>query len=122
MKTRTFPKPLQLGESAPTRPICASGTTDTGNCPRRARPQRPVAVDSLDADVPTHHSIDHRHPRHHNNTCIAMNSLNALGNRQVASLNADLQRMEAGEGGSNIQGECGVLQLSCCCASKRVAL
>lgn len=40
-----------------------------------------------------------------------MNSLNALGNRQVASLNADLQRMEAGEGGSNIQGEYAVLDL-----------
>lgn len=45
-----------------------------------------------------------------------MNSLNALGNRQVASLNADLQRMEAGEGGSNIQGECAVLALWWCCA------
>lgn len=34
-----------------------------------------------------------------------MNSLNALGNRQVTSLQADLSRMEAGEGGSNMQGE-----------------
>lgn len=34
-----------------------------------------------------------------------MNSLNALGNRQVASLQADLGRMEAGEGGPSVQGE-----------------
>lgn len=34
-----------------------------------------------------------------------MNSLNALGNRQVASLQADLGRMEMGEGGPSVQGE-----------------
>lgn len=34
-----------------------------------------------------------------------MQSLNALGNRQIASLNADLSRMESGEGGPAIQGE-----------------
>lgn len=34
-----------------------------------------------------------------------MQSLNALGNRQITSLNADLSRMESGEGGSAIQGE-----------------
>jgi hypothetical protein len=33
-----------------------------------------------------------------------MNSLNALGNRQIASLQADLTKMEAGEGGPSIQG------------------
>ncbi|WVR07092.1 hypothetical protein IAU60_004131 [Kwoniella sp. DSM 27419] len=34
-----------------------------------------------------------------------MQSLNALGNRQIASLNADLARMENGEGGASIQGQ-----------------
>ncbi|KAL7420306.1 Protein transport protein bos1 [Cryptotrichosporon argae] len=34
-----------------------------------------------------------------------MNSLNALGNRQIASLNADLARMETGEGGPSVQGQ-----------------
>ena len=34
-----------------------------------------------------------------------MNSLNALGNRQVASLNADLTKMESGEAGPSIQGK-----------------
>ncbi|WWC89280.1 uncharacterized protein L201_004201 [Kwoniella dendrophila CBS 6074] len=34
-----------------------------------------------------------------------MQSLNALGNRQIASLNADLNRMENGEGGPGIQGQ-----------------
>ncbi|RSH87303.1 protein transport protein bos1 [Saitozyma podzolica] len=34
-----------------------------------------------------------------------MNSLNALGNRQIASLQADLTKMEAGEGGPSIQGQ-----------------
>ncbi|WOO80838.1 Protein transport protein bos1 [Vanrija pseudolonga] len=34
-----------------------------------------------------------------------MNSLNALGNRQVASLQADLARFEQGEGGPSIQGQ-----------------
>jgi Golgi SNAP receptor complex protein 2 len=34
-----------------------------------------------------------------------MNSLNSLGNRQVASLQADLTRMENGEGGAGIHGE-----------------
>ncbi|WWC70032.1 uncharacterized protein I206_103976 [Kwoniella pini CBS 10737] len=34
-----------------------------------------------------------------------MQSLNALGNRQIASLNADLNRMESGEGGPSIQGQ-----------------
>ena len=34
-----------------------------------------------------------------------MQSLNALGNRQIASLNADLSRMDNGEGGPAIQGE-----------------
>lgn len=34
-----------------------------------------------------------------------MQSLNALGNRQIASLNADLSRMENGEGGPAIQGQ-----------------
>lgn len=33
-----------------------------------------------------------------------MNSLNTLGNRQVASLNADLAKMEAGDIGPSIQG------------------
>lgn len=33
-----------------------------------------------------------------------MNSLNTLGNRQVTSLQADLTRMENGDGGSSIQG------------------
>ena len=36
-----------------------------------------------------------------------MNSLNALGNRQVASLQADLSRMENGESGPSIQGGSG---------------
>ncbi|ORY21098.1 snare region anchored in the vesicle membrane C-terminus-domain-containing protein [Naematelia encephala] len=34
-----------------------------------------------------------------------MNSLNALGNRQIASLNADLIKMENGEAGPSIQGQ-----------------
>nr|XP_019046360.1 synaptobrevin [Kwoniella bestiolae CBS 10118]OCF25290.1 synaptobrevin [Kwoniella bestiolae CBS 10118] len=34
-----------------------------------------------------------------------MQSLNALGNRQIASLNADLSRMESGEGGPGVQGQ-----------------
>ncbi|KAK1924262.1 snare region anchored in the vesicle membrane C-terminus-domain-containing protein [Papiliotrema laurentii] len=34
-----------------------------------------------------------------------MNSLNTLGNRQVASLNADLAKMEAGDVGPSIQGQ-----------------
>ncbi|BEI92598.1 uncharacterized protein CcaverHIS019_0502260 [Cutaneotrichosporon cavernicola] len=34
-----------------------------------------------------------------------MNSLNALGNRQVASLQADLGRMESSEGGPSVQGQ-----------------
>ncbi|WRT66414.1 uncharacterized protein IL334_003370 [Kwoniella shivajii] len=34
-----------------------------------------------------------------------MQSLNALGNRQIASLNVDLTRMENGEGGPGIQGQ-----------------
>ncbi|KAK8864443.1 hypothetical protein IAR55_001692 [Kwoniella newhampshirensis] len=34
-----------------------------------------------------------------------MQSLNALGNRQIASLNADLIRMEGGAGGPGIQGQ-----------------
>ncbi|WVQ80753.1 hypothetical protein IAT38_002858 [Cryptococcus sp. DSM 104549] len=34
-----------------------------------------------------------------------MQSLNALGNRQIASLNSDLARMEAGEGGAAVQGQ-----------------
>ncbi|KAK6910052.1 hypothetical protein I203_104081 [Kwoniella mangroviensis CBS 8507] len=34
-----------------------------------------------------------------------MQSLNALGNRQIASLNADLNRMESGEGGPGVQGQ-----------------
>lgn len=34
-----------------------------------------------------------------------MNSLNALGNRQIASLQADLSRMESGEAGPSVQGE-----------------
>lgn len=38
-------------------------------------------------------------------TYTTMNSLNALGNRQVASLQADLARFEQGEGGPSIQGE-----------------
>ena len=33
-----------------------------------------------------------------------MNSLNALGNRHVNSLQADLAKMEAGESGPGIQG------------------
>ncbi|WVO16165.1 hypothetical protein L204_103835 [Cryptococcus depauperatus] len=34
-----------------------------------------------------------------------MQSLNALGNRQIASLNADLLKMENGEGGPAVQGQ-----------------
>ncbi|OCF36809.1 synaptobrevin [Kwoniella heveanensis BCC8398] len=34
-----------------------------------------------------------------------MQSLNALGNRQIASLNADLAKMENGEGGPGVQGQ-----------------
>ncbi|WVQ99443.1 hypothetical protein IAU59_006578 [Kwoniella sp. CBS 9459] len=34
-----------------------------------------------------------------------MQSLNALGNRQIASLNADLAKMESGEGGPGVQGQ-----------------
>ncbi|WVF71500.1 hypothetical protein IAT40_006306 [Kwoniella sp. CBS 6097] len=34
-----------------------------------------------------------------------MQSLNALGNRQIASLNADLIKMESGEGGPGVQGQ-----------------
>lgn len=34
-----------------------------------------------------------------------MNSLNAHGNRQIASLNADLTKMENGEAGPSMQGE-----------------
>ena len=33
-----------------------------------------------------------------------MNSLNALGNRQIASLQADLAKMENGESGPSVQG------------------
>ena len=33
-----------------------------------------------------------------------MNSLNSLGQRQIASLNADLAKMESGEAGPSIQG------------------
>jgi Golgi SNAP receptor complex protein 2 len=33
-----------------------------------------------------------------------MNSLNALGNRQIASLQADLSKMENGESGPSVQG------------------
>ncbi|ORX36604.1 snare region anchored in the vesicle membrane C-terminus-domain-containing protein [Kockovaella imperatae] len=34
-----------------------------------------------------------------------MNSLNSLGNRQIASLNADLAKMESGEAGPSVQGQ-----------------
>ncbi|WVQ72460.1 hypothetical protein IAR50_002012 [Cryptococcus sp. DSM 104548] len=34
-----------------------------------------------------------------------MQSLNALGNRQIASLNKDLSRMESGESGAAVQGQ-----------------
>lgn len=40
-----------------------------------------------------------------------MNSLNALGNRQIASLNADLSKMESGESGPSIQGRSRYLAL-----------
>jgi Golgi SNAP receptor complex protein 2 len=33
-----------------------------------------------------------------------MNSLNALGNRQIASLQTDLAKMENGESGPSVQG------------------
>ena len=33
-----------------------------------------------------------------------MNSLNALGNRQISSLQADLAKMENGESGPSVQG------------------
>ena len=33
-----------------------------------------------------------------------MNSLNALGNRQISSLQADLAKMETGESGPSVQG------------------
>jgi len=34
-----------------------------------------------------------------------MNSLNALGNRQISSLQADLSKMENGESGPSVQGQ-----------------
>ena len=34
-----------------------------------------------------------------------MNSLNQLGTRQVASLNADLGKMESGDSGPGVQGK-----------------
>jgi Golgi SNAP receptor complex protein 2 len=34
-----------------------------------------------------------------------MNSLNALGNRQIASLQTDLAKMENGESGPSVQGK-----------------
>lgn len=39
-----------------------------------------------------------------------MNSLNALGNRQIASLQADLSKMENGESGPSVQGTFAPLQ------------
>lgn len=38
-----------------------------------------------------------------------MNSLNALGNRQIASLQADLAKMENGESGPSVQGKSGLI-------------
>jgi Golgi SNAP receptor complex protein 2 len=34
-----------------------------------------------------------------------MNSLNALGNRQISSLQADLAKMENGESGPSVHGQ-----------------
>ena len=34
-----------------------------------------------------------------------MNSLNALGNRHLASLNADISKLESGQAGPSLQGE-----------------
>jgi hypothetical protein len=34
-----------------------------------------------------------------------MNSLNALGNRHLASLNADITKLETGQAGPSLQGE-----------------
>lgn len=43
-----------------------------------------------------------------------MNSLNALGNRHIASLNADIAKMENGEGGPSVQCRSPSLEYPAC--------
>lgn len=78
------------------------GGRDNNAC-QRLYPFEPSLIQHTDisAAYPIVGSSVTRHSIH----IPKMNSLNALGNRQISSLQADLAKMENGESGPSVQGE-----------------